>query len=142
MQCAICCVSCFEKIIRFINSYAYILIALEGKSFCSAARDAFYLSYRNLALFGIVKSLANIFVLFSSLMISSLTALVGYLLITNIDQYSTSIYSPVIPTIAFWFIGLIISLIFMTVYGIAADTLCVCLSIDKEINNGVQKSCP
>lgn len=40
-------IKCFERFIRFINSNAYIMIALTGKGFCSAAYDAFYLIFRN-----------------------------------------------------------------------------------------------
>ena len=49
------CLKCFEKFFRFINQNAYIMvlfklydqIGLNGKSFCSAAHEAFYLISRN-----------------------------------------------------------------------------------------------
>jgi hypothetical protein len=52
MKCGItyckCIIRYFEKFIRFLNSNAYIMIALTGQSFCEAAYDAFYLIMRNL----------------------------------------------------------------------------------------------
>ena len=42
-----CCVTCFEKFIKFLNKNAYIQIALLGKKFCYAAKDAFWLIFRN-----------------------------------------------------------------------------------------------
>lgn len=51
MKCGVnycrCLIRYFEKFIRFLNSNAYIMIALTGQNFCSAAYDAFYLIFRN-----------------------------------------------------------------------------------------------
>merc|ERR1719146_191854 len=38
---------CVEKCVKFLNMNAYIQIALLGKKFCFAAKDAFWLIFRN-----------------------------------------------------------------------------------------------
>lgn len=52
MKCGLnycrCIIRYFERFIRFLNSNAYIMIALTGQSFCAAAYDAFYLIMRNM----------------------------------------------------------------------------------------------
>lgn len=48
LACCGCLVKYFETFIRFLNSNAYIMIALTGQNFCSSAYDAFYLITRNI----------------------------------------------------------------------------------------------
>jgi hypothetical protein len=55
--------ACFERFIKFLNKNAYIQIALTGKSFCYAAKDAFWLIIRNPGKFGLVATLGGIFIL-------------------------------------------------------------------------------
>lgn len=42
-----CCFWCLEKCLRYLNKNAYIGIAIYGKNFCKAAKDAFFLLLRN-----------------------------------------------------------------------------------------------
>ena len=46
-RCMKCCFWCLEKCLRFLNKNAYIGIAIYGKNFCKAAKDAFFLLLRN-----------------------------------------------------------------------------------------------
>jgi len=55
--------ACFERFIKFLNKNAYIQIALTGKNFCMAAKDAFWLIIRNPGKFGLVSTLGGIFIL-------------------------------------------------------------------------------
>lgn len=48
IKCLKCCFWCLEKFIKFINTNAYIEIAVYGYSFCTAARKAFELLTRNI----------------------------------------------------------------------------------------------
>jgi hypothetical protein len=41
IKCIECCLACVECIVKFINTQAYIQIALRGKNFCYAAKDGF-----------------------------------------------------------------------------------------------------
>lgn len=41
MKCITCCLACIECIVKFINTQAYIQIALRGRNFCYAAKDGF-----------------------------------------------------------------------------------------------------
>ncbi|KAL7547692.1 hypothetical protein ACHAWF_010968, partial [Thalassiosira exigua] len=44
--CCQCCFYCLEKIMRFINKNAYIKTAIFGTSFCTSAKEAFFLILR------------------------------------------------------------------------------------------------
>nr|KAG5709578.1 hypothetical protein BaRGS_001628 [Batillaria attramentaria] len=47
LKCLVCCLWCFEKVLKFINSNAYIEIAIHGYGFCKAARTAFMVIVSN-----------------------------------------------------------------------------------------------
>ncbi|TGZ68451.1 hypothetical protein CRM22_004256 [Opisthorchis felineus] len=47
-RCCCCFLWCLERFIRFLNRNAFIMIAIHGQNFCSAARTAFNLLARNL----------------------------------------------------------------------------------------------
>lgn len=42
----------------------------------------------------------------------------------------------------FAIISFVVGSIFMNIYGMAADTLLICLCADKELSKGSAKSCP
>ncbi|KAL4476085.1 hypothetical protein ABPG74_009818 [Tetrahymena malaccensis] len=142
IKCCLCCLRCFENFIRFINTNAYIMIGLSGNSFCTSAKDAFFLISRNAAQFSITQGIGRIFVFFGKFFITFFSAIMGYLIITNMTTYSEKIYSAGVPTFLFVVIAFCISSVFMSIYGMAADTLLMCLCSDKEINRGRPQSCP
>ena len=39
IKCTRCCLWCLERCLQFITGYAYIFVALNGDSFCTAAHD-------------------------------------------------------------------------------------------------------
>jgi len=145
LKCLQCYLACFERFIKFLNKNAYIQIALSGKSFCGAAKDAFFLILRNPLRMGVVTSIGGIFVLFGKIFIAALTALGAYLVLDNWSYFSEKIYTPLIPTIIIFVIAYAIGAIFMTVYGLASDTILACFIVDEELNkkkNAPPRHCP
>jgi len=145
LSCLQCYVACFERFIKFLNKNAYIQIALTGKSFCGAAKDAFFLILRNPLRFGLVSGIGGIFVFFGKVFVAAITALIGFLVITKWSRYSDSLYSPFIPTILMFVFAYCIGAIFMTVYGLAADTILACFVTDEELSkkkNAPARHCP
>eukprot|EP01051_Picozoa_sp_SAG22_P012637 SAG22_NODE_1333_length_4674_cov_5.765319_2_plen_183_part_00 len=47
MKLVHCCLWCLEKCLRFLVSSAYILVAIEGRSFCRSAWRSFKLLFSN-----------------------------------------------------------------------------------------------
>jgi len=86
--------------------------------------------------------LGKIFVFFGQLFISAAATIIGYVIISYDDTYKDNIFSPAIPTVMFFIISFVIGSIFMSIFGMAADTLLMCLCVDKELSQGSAKSCP
>jgi len=133
------CLDCFERYIRFINKNAYIQIALEGKSFLGAAISAFYMIVRNGMMLILVGGLGEVFIAFGKWMIALATAGLGYIILTQVDYYSTRLYSALMPAFIMLCIGFAVGALFMSVYGMAADTILQCYILTKDLmsNHGV-----
>ena len=69
LDCMSCLMACFERFIRFLNRNAYIQvndidyykIALTGKSFCPAAKDAFETIWANAMRYSLVNGIGGAF---------------------------------------------------------------------------------
>jgi len=144
-KCLQCYLACFERFIKFLNKNAYIQIALTGKNFCFAAKDGFLLAIHNPLRYSVLYGIAGIFVLFGKVCIAALTGLGAFLVITKYDKFSAQLYSPVIPTLVVLIFAYAIGNAFMTVYGMAAETILACFVLDEELNkkkNAPPRHCP
>ena len=72
LSCLSCIVACFERFVEFLNRNAYIQIALTGKSFCPAAKDAFESIWSNATRYSLVSGMGEIFTFVINLLIFSI----------------------------------------------------------------------
>jgi len=145
LGCLQCYMACFERFVKFLNKNAYIQIALTGKNFCMSAKEAFFLILRNPLRFGVVNGIGAIFIFFGKIFVASVTALIGFLVITKVDTFSDELYSPFIPTFVMFVFAYAIGAIFMTVYGLASDAILACFVVDEELSkrrNAPARHCP
>ena len=129
-----CYVLCFERFIKFLNKNAYIQIALQGSSFCGAARDAFFLILRNASRFLAVGSIGGVFMFLGKWVVTLGSTYVGYMIITRQSYWADKIHSPIFPTVVYVLIAYTISGLFMSVYGMACDTILQCFLADEELS--------
>lgn len=129
LKYASCLIACFERIIRFLTDNAYIMMAISGKGFCSAASESFYLMLRCTSQFFIANGTVAIFKWFGKLLISITTAFIGFLMITLIEDYRYKIFSPLFPIIAFLIVSYPIASSFMEFFAAAAKTLLMCYCV-------------
>jgi hypothetical protein len=59
-----------------------------------------------------------------------------YYIYTNAEPYKTTMGSTFLPLLIIFFISLGISMCFMSVYGMAIDTILMCFLYDEEMNKG------
>lgn len=81
-----CCLWCLEKFIRFMNKNAYIQIAINGTSFCTACKDAFLLLLSNAGRTIILAGIGAIFVFIGKMFITVLSTIIAYILLTKIKS--------------------------------------------------------
>lgn len=107
IKCIECFLQCVECIVKFINTQAYIQIAIRGKNFCYAAKDGFELAWSNVLRYAIVGGVGSIIMFLGKLMIAALTAGGFYLLITYVSSIRQNYLQPfyqviVIPFLFSW----------------------------------------
>ncbi|KAK7929561.1 hypothetical protein WMY93_005956 [Mugilogobius chulae] len=116
LSCMKCCFWCLEKCIKFLNRNAYIMIAIYGKSFCTSARDAFFLLMRKLS--GIFS-----FFFFSGR-------------IKAVEDAAPSLNYYWVPIMTVVVGSYLIAHGFFSVYAMCVDTLFLCFLEDLERNDG------
>lgn len=99
LKCLSCLMACFERFIRFLTNNAYIMIALTGKSFCPAAKDAFETIWANSMRFSLVSGLGGVFIFIGKFCISITTTMIFYYVITSYPYFSDGLFSPILPCI-------------------------------------------
>ncbi|XP_076436221.1 choline transporter-like protein 2 [Babylonia areolata] len=137
-----CCMWCLEKLLKFINKNAYIIIAIRGKNFCFAAKDAFFLIMRNVVRVIVLDKVTD-FVLFLSKLVCTGGVFVGsffwfqgkitwfsdYVQVPELNYYLTPV---IILTVGTY----LLTCVFFSVYSMAVDTLFLCFLEDLEMNDG------
>ncbi|CAM9134770.1 unnamed protein product [Choristocarpus tenellus] len=129
--CCMCCFWCLEKCMRFINRNAYVQTAIFSTSFCTSAKNAFWLIARNLARVGAVSLLSEFLLVIMTLFVMFTTgALTYWIMESNIED---DLYSLVGPTLVVMVISFFISKMFTEVYGTAITAILQCFIADEEM---------
>ena len=130
---------CTLRTMEFINKHAYIQIALRSSSFCKAAFEGFGLMVRHLGRFSTLFLIGGFFNLFGCLFIAACSGVIGYMLITHVDYFSSEISSPILPTFVMVMVGFVIGSVCMSTFGTSADALMHSFILDEELNGGQSK---
>eukprot|EP00753_Platysulcus_tardus_P008112 PLAT15635.1.p2 GENE.PLAT15635.1~~PLAT15635.1.p2 ORF type:complete len:669 (+),score=372.91 PLAT15635.1:235-2241(+) len=130
-----CYLYCLEKCMKFLNKNAYIQIAIYGnKSFCGAARDAFFLILRNILRIGAVKVISVLFLLLGKLFVMAIAAGVCFIMTTSVEPYASEVPSAFVPVFFTTIVGYIVGNSLMDVYAMTIDTILICYIVDEEIS--------
>merc|ERR1719473_1950274 len=74
-----CCLWCLQKCLKFINKNAYIITAVQGKGFISAAVDAFKLLSANIVRVGTISYMSTFVLLLGKMVVSFCCLGIGFL---------------------------------------------------------------
>ncbi|KAE8257926.1 hypothetical protein A4X13_0g2034 [Tilletia indica] len=129
---ASCCIGCIEGMVRWLNKYAFINIALYGSSYIEAAKATFTLLQQKGVDVIVNDSLVNTVWLMGSFAIGILTALFSYIYLKESDSNPGESSSIII--LASFVFGLQISLsLGAGTIGSGVSTLFVALAEDPEV---------
>lgn len=132
INCTRCFLACLERFISFLNRNAYIQIAITGQNFCSSAKDAVKLLLCNPVRTAILNGLGGILLWVGELLIIASTTVICYACLTKVPAISDGISSAVFPLIICLVISGAIGSLFMSVYGMACDTILLSFLMDEE----------
>lgn len=134
LDCLLCCIACLQRIVEFINKSAYIQIALQGKGFCAACKDACCIVLENCLRFAAVDGLGSIFVYFGIVFIGAVNAIIGYVILESTPMYKDNISSPNVSVFIMGVFGVCIGGVFMSIYGQSIDAILFSFILDETIN--------
>ncbi|KAM5256017.1 choline transporter-like protein 5 [Ctenodactylus gundi] len=138
--CLGCCFWCLEKVVKFLNRNAYIMIAIYGKNFCKSARDAFNLLMRNILKVTVTDEVTQFVLLLGKLLVSGLIGILGFLLFTQklpaILGGPTSLNYYWVPLLTVILGSYLIAHGFFSVYAMCVETIFLCFCEDLERNDG------
>lgn len=117
-------------------------MAITGENFCKSAHHAFYLAIRIVETYAITNGVCHLIMIFAKLLITGACTVMGFYMITGINQFADNLFEPILPCVIFAIISYVVSSLFMDILGISADTLLYCYSIELDLHGGSVKSCP
>jgi len=141
--CLRCCLWCFEKCLKFITSYGYILIAMQGISFCKACRQVIGLIMGNPVQIGLVNTITNFMFILSKLAIVGACGFIAFQWLDNDASFgkggANQLEGFSLPILLVMVIALAIATMFINVFSLGVDTILLCFLIDREKNDGETK---
>ncbi|XP_056670887.1 choline transporter-like protein 5 isoform X2 [Monodelphis domestica] len=81
--CCRFCLWCLEKFLKYLNRNAYIMVAIYGDNFCTAAQDAFHLVMRNVVRVAMLDKVTDFLLWLGKMLVSVSIGALGYLFFTQ-----------------------------------------------------------
>lgn len=132
LQCFCNCIlDLFENTLQYLTRNAYIMTAITGQPFCTAAKSAYQLIVENALRVLTICSVAQIVLTMSSLLVVLLTVAFSYLMLDSRGVETLCGLLLVVGCLAFF-----LSSIFMTVLDMIFDTLFLCFMLDCKHHDG------
>ena len=141
-----CCLKCFlwllEKIIKFINRNAYIMVAVKGTGYCQSAGRAVSLLISNALRLVAVNVIGDVLLWLGKLAVTASCGLVAFLMsdsdyYTDQDQYpDTYLSSPLMPILISLLVGYVVADLFFEVFEMTIDTVLLSFCEDCESHGG------
>jgi choline transporter-like protein 2/4/5 len=136
-----CCLWCCQKIIEFINRNAYIMIVIDGNSFCWSAFQALKLMIANVMSVAAINIVGDLLLFLAKLSISIGTAFLAFVML-NGDDYKEEISSPVLICSVIAIFAYSVAAVFMGIVEMGIDTTLLCYCRDMEKHNGTPQYAP
>ena len=117
-----------------MNKNAYIQTAIFGTSFCTSAREAFFLILRNMGRIGAVSYVSGAVLIIGKLFISATTTSLSYYLIS--DVIGDELFNLWGPIVLIFLLSYFVSDMFLDVFEMGISTILQCFIADEEMFDG------
>lgn len=131
MKVVQCCMYCFENCIKYIASNAYIITALRGTNFCSAAWQAAALILKQITQVGVLTVVTSFTMVVGKLFICSAATSGAYIYLSRLPKGS-DIHNTSIPLGMTALTAYTIARSFLSIYVVAIDTILICFCEDQD----------
>lgn len=136
-----CCLACLQKLIELINRNAYIVIAIEGSSFCPAAAKAIKLLVSNSARIGTTNVISDVVLFLGKIAVACSCAFFCFVYL-DYEYPDGTISSPILPVIIVFIGAFAVACMFFAVVEMCVDTTILAFCDDCDKNGGTPKYSP
>lgn len=137
-----CCLWCLDKFLRIINRNAYIMCAINGDGFCTAARKGFSLIMGNVLLVATIDAVCDFIFFLTRVLVAIGVALGAFYFLESdavalyLDLILPEVQHRWIPLLTIALGSYFIAGVFISVYSIGIDTIFICFYEDYKQNDG------
>ncbi|KAK9818176.1 hypothetical protein WJX72_008291 [[Myrmecia] bisecta] len=148
MCCLRYCLWYLEKVIKFINRNAYILVAVHGTGYCTSAMEAAKILVTNALRVAAVNTVGDGLIFLGKLSVCAASGVIAFLMsslsyYTNFEKYpNTYLSSPLLPVAISVLVGYVVAELFFSVYEMAVDTILLSFCQDSESHGGNPQYAP
>ena len=140
MCCVKYCMWYLEKVLKYINRNAYILVAVKGYSYCYSAIHAIKLLIMNMARIAVINTVGDFLTWLGKIVVTGICGVLAFLM-CDMSMYTDPdsanyLTSPILPVIVTVFIAYQEADIFMGVYEMAVDTIMLSFCEDCNTSGG------
>lgn len=132
LKCCICCLCCLEKCLKFLNQNAYTVVAINGTSFCTSARKAFFTILDNALRVAAINSVGDFILFLGKIGVTAATGAVGIIWFKS----KADLHFYAIPVLLVCVFAYFVAHCFLSVYEMVIDALLLCFVADTEDNDG------
>jgi len=132
----LCCLACWESLIRFLSKHTYTVLAIESSGFFQSAEKAALALVTESAAIGVLEGATTVFQVAGVASISGTCGWLTWLLLRNMaiftepgSQYFVS--HPELVAAVGALVGLAVSDAFMVIFETVADSLIICWILDS-----------
>lgn len=143
LKCGMCFVSCFERLLKYLNKHAYIEVVLRCFNFCGATRKCFEVMTTNFLRFAVLSGVVELFLIFGTILIAVVVAFIGYFLLILYGNMRNMEFETIGPITVIFLIAVLVSMFFNEIFEISSDTMLHCYVLDETAKN-IQstRNCP
>ncbi|XP_072299737.1 choline transporter-like protein 2 [Eucyclogobius newberryi] len=138
--CLKCCFWCLEKFVKFLNRNVYIMTAIYGKNFCSAAKDAFFLLMRNIIRVAVLDKVTDFLLFLGKMLVVGIVGVFAFFFFSGrvraFEDTAPNLHYYWVPILTVGVGAYLIAHGFFSVYSMCVDTLFLCFLEDLERNDG------
>ncbi len=130
-KCAQCFLACLEKCINLINKSAYIVQAITGDSFLTAARNGIEMVTEHIVAVAAISFIAEWVILIGKLMVTCSTIILSYLIMKGAGA-TDGITGGVLLLFIIAILTFFIVSLFANIFSVCIDTMLLCFCFDKK----------
>jgi len=129
-----CLLWCLECCLDKISRNALIWVSIYGDAFCPSVCGSFKLIWTNLMRVAVITFFSTIVTMLGKILVPLVTTGLCAAILFFVDPYKTELGSPILPLIVIFIVSSAVSMMFLTVYDTAIDTVFMCFLIDEKQN--------